>query len=251
MNSILYCGDTSLSSAAAYLAGVMSLAELPFKYIASDEPFSANLLEEKRSLFIFSDYSANQISLALQEEVVAQVRQGAGLLMIGGWESFTGLQGHWKETPIGAVLPVDMLSADDRRNCDHPVFAIPKDENAAQHPILTTLPRVDRSPPIIGGFNQFVAKPDSQVLLESHLMTVDWAKKTLQSLERHPLLVVGKHHKGRTAAFATDVAPHWVGPMVDWGDHRISAQHPGAEAIEVGDLYARFFTQLVNWVRCR
>ncbi len=37
-------------------------------------------------------------------------------------------------------------------------------------------------------------------------------------------LVVGQHGRGRTAALATDVAPHWVGGLVDWGDR---ARRPG------------------------
>ena len=46
------------------------------------------------------------------------------------------------------------------------------------------------------------------------------------------LLVVGSYGRGRTAALATDVAPHWVGGLVDWGTPRVSAQANGAEAIE-------------------
>ena len=62
-----------------------------------------------------------------------------------------------------------------------------------------------------------------------------------------PLLVVGRHGAGRTAALATDVAPHWVGGFVDWGDQRVK-QDVGGGAIEVGNWYARFFCNLVTWV---
>jgi hypothetical protein len=62
-----------------------------------------------------------------------------------------------------------------------------------------------------------------------------------------PLLVVGRWGRGRVAALATDVAPHWVGGLVDWGAGRVAAQAPGAEAVEVGDLYARFVCQLMAW----
>jgi hypothetical protein len=62
-----------------------------------------------------------------------------------------------------------------------------------------------------------------------------------------PLLVIGAAGAGRTAAFLSDVAPHWVGPLVDWGLPRVSAQAPGAPAIEVGAYYAQFFTRLVHW----
>ena len=35
---VLYLGDTSLHSAAAYLAGLLSLFELAYDYIPSDAP---------------------------------------------------------------------------------------------------------------------------------------------------------------------------------------------------------------------
>ena len=47
--------------------------------------------------------------------------------------------------------------------------------------------------------------------------------------------MVGEFGRGRTAALATDVAPHWVGPLVDWGVPRVAAQAPQANAVEVGD----------------
>ena len=65
-----------------------------------------------------------------------------------------------------------------------------------------------------------------------------------------PLLVVGQHGAGRTAALATDVAPHWVGGFVDWGDQRI-VQDVGGGPIEVGNWYARFFRNFVAWARPR
>jgi hypothetical protein len=58
---------------------------------------------------------------------------------------------------------------------------------------------------------------------------------------------VGQWEKGRTAALLTDVAPHWVGPFVDWGRPRVAAQAPEANAIEVGGDYAQFFRQLLEW----
>jgi hypothetical protein len=61
-----------------------------------------------------------------------------------------------------------------------------------------------------------------------------------------PLLVVGEYGRGRTAALATDVAPHWVGGLVDWGDQRV-VQQVGAGFIDVGNWYARFFRNLLVW----
>ena len=66
--------------------------------------------------------------------------------------------------------------------------------------------------------------------------------------ETHPLLVVGQHGQGRTAAIATDVAPHWVGGLVDWGNDRVTGRADGADEIEVGNLYAQFWKQLLSYV---
>ena len=59
-------------------------------------------------------------------------------------------------------------------------------------------------------------------------------------------MVVGQHGKGRTAALATDVAPHWVGGLVDWGDRRV-VQDVAGGFIDVGNWYAQFFRNLLVW----
>ena len=59
--------------------------------------------------------------------------------------------------------------------------------------------------------------------------------------------MVGRHGRGRTAAFTSDVAPHWVGGLVDWGPERVGTQAPEANDIEVGSHYAEFFTRLIRW----
>lgn len=65
--------------------------------------------------------------------------------------------------------------------------------------------------------------------------------------ERFPLLVVGNYGKGNIAALATDVAPHWIGGWVDWGEERIKQQTTGDSFIEAGAGYVKFFAQLVRW----
>lgn len=246
--SILYCGDTSLDSAASYLAGVITAAGWSFDYVASDEAVVAETLESSRPLYIFSDFPAAQISHELQEQVVEHVREGAGLLMIGGWESYTGLGGDWKKTPVGNLLPVEMADADDRLNCDQPLVVRLADEAAASHEIVGGLPWNDR-PPLIGGCNRFVARDGAETLLETRQFSAAWRtdELVLEPTETRPLLVVDDAAKGRVAALATDAAPHWVGPLVDWGDARVNAQAPNSEAIEVGNDYARFFAQLLAW----
>lgn len=243
-NSILYLGDTSLHGAAAYLAGLMHSWGWTFDYVPSDQPLAPALLESPRALVVLSDYGAANFSIPLQQLLVQQVAAGTGLIMLGGWDSFHGCGGNWDGTPVAEALPVQISNADDRLNCDHPVIL----RQVAEHPTVHGLPWRTR-PPLIGGLNRFYSKPAATVVLETqHIqVAVEPQGLTFQTLGREPLLVVGTHGAGRTAALATDVAPHWVGPLVDWGTSRVTAQAPGAEAIEVGDLYARFLRQLLGW----
>ena len=255
---ILYCGDTSLNGAAAYLAGLMTHKSWAFDYVPSDRPLTSDLLGADHSLFVFSDYPAQRLTPELATAITQRVSAGAGLLMIGGWESFHGLGGDWDASPLAEALPVEIAATDDRINCDHLVLARPvvpptteaSEAAAPPHPILAGLPW-DERPPLIGGFNRVTAKPSATVLLNAVQFRL---KGTAQAFGTSrigidPLLVVGNCEAGRTAAFTSDVAPHWIGPMVDWGEARMTAQAEGAAAIEVGSRYAQFFQQLVNWVR--
>jgi uncharacterized membrane protein len=174
------------------------------------------------------------------------VERGAGLLMVGGWESFAGPGGQWAGTTLAEILPVKLSSKDDRINCDQPALV----RCVADHEICGNLPW-DRRPPTIGGFNRLIAKSDATVVLEVERYIAranDAGEMTFKPHDRHPLLVVGQHGKGRTAALATDLAPHWVGGLVDWsGKQRVVAEAPQSWPIEVGDYYAQFVRNLIQW----
>lgn len=241
--SVLYLGDTSLDTAAGYLAGLMSSWGWRFEYVPSDR--SPPAWSARPSLYVFSDYPAAQLDAEQQRRVVDDVAEGAGLLMIGGWESFHGLGGDWDGTAIGVVLPVEIGGEDDRLNCDHPVVV----RCVLEHPATRGLPWNTR-PPLIGGLNRVTAKAEASTLLEARRYCAAWNgdELTLTRGETHPLLVVQSCGAGRTAALMTDVAPHWVGPLVDWGDERVTGQAGGAGSIEVGSLYAQFVRQMLEWV---
>lgn len=244
---ILYCGDTSLSGAAAYLAGLLTNWKWEFDYVPSHRPLSAALAKKQRDLFVFSDYPAERVPNELADRIVAQVDAGAGLLMIGGWESFHGLGGNWDQSPIAAALPVMLRNSDDRVNSDQAWFV---DVVKKGHPTIAGLPWTKR-PPLVGGFNRIVPRWDAEVILDVTRLEVTRSRFDFEATfaESSPLLIVGRQGEGRTAAFASDVAPHWIGPMVDWGPgpKRVTGRAAGAEAIEVGAAYAQFFYQLLSW----
>ena len=122
----------------------------------------------------------------------------------------------------------------------------------AGHPIVDGLPLGTR-PPIVGGLNRVQVKQGDTLLLSAEQFDVEWNNDApqLKATTSHPFLVVGKRGQGRVAALATDLAPHWVGPLVDWGDARVTATAPGTGGIEVGDLYTEFVTRLVSWTAGR
>jgi len=242
---ICYLGDDHLDGAAAiYLAGIMRHYGLPFDHIRSDREPPAGFEEKPYSLYIVSDYPAARFQAGMMERLVGRVRQdGAGLVMLGGWESYFGRLGEYQESPLAEALPVVMQRSDDRRNQAQPCLI----RQTADHPILAGLPW-DR-PPGIGGFNAVQPKPNAATLLMSVQFSVRQTNGEFAFVrgEESPLLVVGEFGNGRTAALATDVAPHWVGGFVDWGDARI-VQEIGNGFIEVGNWYAEFFRNLTVWI---
>jgi uncharacterized membrane protein len=108
----------------------------------------------------------------------------------------------------------------------------------------------DTVAPSIGGYNRVATRPDGIEILSARRFQAqrrgqDFAFVPIGNPD--PLLVAGAHGLGRVTAYASDAAPHWVGGLVDWGDARIIACGPGANAVEVGNWYARFFHQMIRW----
>jgi hypothetical protein len=245
----LYLGDGELGGAACYFAGALAAAGIGYAHVPSTQrPPAGFFATESARLVVISDYAASQLSAADAELLVRRVEAGLGLLMLGGWESYHGVDGKWHESPVSELLPVHIERHDDRVNYDQ-LALVALADGAAEHPITAGLPWNER-PPCIGGFNRFTAKPGAQTLLETwlHELSREGDSLHVRRVAKHPLLVCSELAGGRVACLATDAAPHWVGPFVDWGTPRISAQGPGAGAIEVGRDYARFLQQLVRWV---
>jgi uncharacterized membrane protein len=269
---ICYLGDDSLQGAAAYLGGIMLHYGLDFDYVPTAEAPPADFIKTPYSLYVVSDYYAAKFGQAAMSHVPRCVEQGAGLLMLGGWVSYHGQLGEYHASPLADVLPVVMEQHDDRRNAFQPCLMNKKED----HPIVDGLPW--SMPPGIGGYNAITPKPGATMLLTSVRFSVRRAGKGTEQVagktpfalhnvsptatsvpfgseaddfhftrgEESPLLVVGHYGRGRVAALATDVAPHWVGGLVDWGDRRITQEVAGG-SIEVGNWYAQFFRNLLTW----
>ena len=253
MKKVCYLGDGRMSGPAAYLCGIMKHYDIAFDHVNGFDPPMATFCDEPYDLYILSDYARANFSDLQLHYLETSVIQGAGLLMFGGWESYYGRLGEYHNSILKEILPVYMKDADDRRNYSQPCVIVP----SCAHPITDGLPW--DTPPCVGGFNAFTPKEGAQVLMETHRFSIHYDKNghdetgkfQFGPIETIPMLVVGRYGAGRTAAFATDVAPHWVGGFVDWGRERmfqLLSDDP-EDFIDVGADYARFFKQLIDWTR--
>jgi uncharacterized membrane protein len=243
---VCYLGDDDLPLAAVYLAGIMTRYGVAYDYVPSPRSPDDALFDQDHAAYVLSDYPAARFRPGQLERLAERVRGGAGLAMFGGWESFHGRLGEYHRTPLADVLPVVMADTDDRRNCAQPCLV----KAVARHPILDGLPW--EQPPTIGGFNAFRPKPEATTLLASVQFAVRRTGDEFQFTAgaESPLLVVGQYGRGRVAALATDVAPHWVGGMVDWGAQRVVQEMPFG-FVDIGAWYAEFFHNLLAWVTGR
>jgi len=144
-------------------------------------------------------------------------RQGGGLLMVGGWTSFSGRFGHggYYDTPVEEALPVTCLKGvDDRVETPEGVHVNIKDSN---HPILSGIPWDEC--PVFEGFNRIFPKDESSVLA-----TIG------EGEDENPLVVVWEFGEGRAMAFSTDCSPHWAAFFQPW------------------EYYGQFWRQAIRWL---
>ncbi|MGB4779843.1 glutamine amidotransferase [Microbacterium sp.] len=119
---------------------------------------------------------------------------GGGVLMVGGYMSFSGFEGkaNFHFTPLAPALPVGMYGFDDR--VERPEGISPSTV-VDGHPLLDG---VSTDWPIFLGYNKLIRRADSEVLVE---------------FEGDPFLAVRQFGEGRTTAFASDCSPHWGSPQ--------------------------------------
>ncbi|MBN2290203.1 MAG: hypothetical protein JXQ83_12790 [Candidatus Glassbacteria bacterium] len=236
---ILYMGDDSLQGAAAYLGAMLTHAGFSFEHRPSSQATQIDPGDDSTGLFIISDYPASNLTYPNQQALAQRVSEGAGFLMIGGWESFHGLKGEYHRDPVADILPVECMHSDDRMNyCQGAVPVLRR-----EHPCLAGLPW--DKPPVVCGFNKVAVREGAEYVLALRLLEITGEKVSF-AREEFPLLVFGRHGEGRTAALTTDLAPHWVGGWVDWGKQRLTARAEGGNEVEVGCFYAQFISQLAG-----
>lgn len=164
-------------------------------------PFTMEQIKQY-DVVILSDIGSNTLLLPEAVTIKGEMRpnrcdliqkyvlEGGALLMIGGYMTFTGIdgKGRWGTTSVQKVLPVKMLETDDRM--EHPEGVVAK--AVPGHPLLKG---IEEGWPELLGYNKTVAMEDADVVA---------------TINGDPLLAVAKRERGRCAVFTSDCAPHWA-----------------------------------------
>lgn len=215
---------------AAMQGSAYQIDYMPAHDAAEKFPFTADGLADY-DIVILSDIGANTFLLPpdvwLRSQTVPNrlrmlrdwVAGGGNLLMVGGYLSFQGIDGRarWRNTAVEDTLPVTCHPWDDRIEIPEGAMA---DIVVPDHPVLAGLS--GDWPPILG-VNEVMLRPGTHLLAQLP-----------KDQGGHPLLVLGGYGKGRTAAWTTDMGPHWLSPeFCAW---------PG---------YRRLWTNLFDWLVAR
>jgi uncharacterized membrane protein len=179
-----------------------SVEHIPCHQVDTRMPSTVEALR-KYAVIALSDVGSNTFLLGRQtfiggqpapdllELLTAYTSGGGGLVMVGGYMSFGGIDGKagYAKTCLSDVLPVTVSPGDDR--VEKPAGVVP----SVQRPDHPTVAGITGTWPRLLGYNRLTARPSGQVVA---------------SCGTDPLLVVGAYGHGRCAAFASDLGPHWA-----------------------------------------
>ncbi|MBN9242277.1 MAG: cytoplasmic protein [Mesorhizobium sp.] len=183
-----------------YMPAHEAAEQFPFEMAGLDaydavilSDIGANTLLLPPDVWLHSRTVPNRLKL-----IKAWVEKGGGLLMVGGYFSFQGIDGkaRWRRTAVEDTLPVTCLPYDDRVEMPEGTVA---QVVAADHPVMAGL--TGRAWPPLLGVNEVELREGAELVA-----------RLPQDQGGHPLLVLGGHGKGRTAAWTSDIGPHWLSP---------------------------------------
>ena len=155
-------------------------------------------------LVILSDVGANTLMMTQPsfrsslpapdrcKAIRSYVEKGGSFIMIGGFMSFTGIEGkaRYGVTPIADLLPVRLLDHGDR---------VASSEGSGPNILVAAQPFFRG---LRGEWSYFIGY--NKTLADDRRGTV------LASIQGDPLIAVGEFGRGRSAVFTSDCAPHWA-----------------------------------------
>lgn len=202
-----------------------NMTDLQLKAIPTDQ---ATI--DQFDVFIFGDLDSSYLREEQQKMFVQRIRDGAGLLMLGGYHSLG--PGGYAETPLGEVLPVSLGGRQIGQITDpflpvltpegvrHPIFA-----NIADFfPTQQGSAKIDGLPPLDGCTRVDRPRPGATVLAICPVA------------DAMPVLAVQPVGQGRTAVFAGDTTRAW---------------QQGPRALGQESPFLRFWGQMVRWLAGR
>jgi uncharacterized membrane protein len=133
------------------------------------------------------------------------VKAGKGLMLLGGWYSFTGEMGKggWGRTLLRELLPVECLDYEDLIESTE---GFSPEVTAAGKKFFRKID-FKTMPPILG-YNKTKPRKEGRMILK--------VKET-----GDPLLAVRDYGKGRVLAYTSDPAPHWGCNFIYWGKYNL------------------------------
>jgi uncharacterized membrane protein len=185
-------------------------------------------------VIILGDLDASFLTAQQLKDLEQTVREGAGLLMIGGQRSFA--PGGWGKTPLATVLPVSLDKI------------TPEQIDIKFVPQLTAAGNVH---PIFRNVTNYFITPDGkkndgggqQMPDLSGCVAFAGSKAGASVLAVHPtakvagapaiVLAVQQYGQGRSAAFAADTTWHWSLFL---------------KGLQKDSPYNRFWGQMVRWL---
>lgn len=211
-------GSVTFHLGAEPLVKVLKDSEFELTYMTAHDavdqfPYEMAGLDQYDAI-ILSDIGANSLLLPpavwLHSRTVpnrlklikAWVEKGGALLMVGGYFSFQGIDGkaRWRRTAVEDTLPVTCLPYDDRVEIPEGAVA---DVVKPDHPTMAGL---SGDWPLLLGVNEVEVRDGAEVIA-----------RLPEDQGGHPLLVLGGFGKGRTAAWTSDIGPHWLSPaFCEW-----------------------------------
>ena len=168
---------------------------MPNHIAAEKFPYTVEELG-KYDCVILSDIGANTLLLPAEtftksikkpdraKVIRDYVLEGGALLMVGGYLTFSGVdaKGKWHDTAVQEVLPVEVLTVDDRmEHCDgiRPV-------TASKHEALAQIKGEWQE---VLGYNKTIAKAEAEVAV---------------TVGKDPFIAFAEYGKGRSAVFTSD-----------------------------------------------